>query len=119
MRRVLPLLLSFLVLCAQSAGLLHGIGHAGPPHGSAQTMHLHAVAAAQAVQARKAVSLPLSTEHRCDKCYQYAQFSSWAAPYPPGLLLAQSGHARAGSSQAAQAACDTPACRNRGPPLAV
>jgi len=119
MPRVLPLLLSFLVLCAQSAGLLHGISHAAAPHGGAQTLHPHAVAAAHDVQVRKAISPPLSTDHGCDKCYQYAQFSSWAATQPPSLLLARSGHACAGVAQGALAACDTPACRNRGPPLAV
>jgi hypothetical protein len=147
MRRVVPLLLSLLVFCAQSAGLLHGIDHAAARQGIAPSA-LHgatagtesiqarrrdatvvapsvpasppgAMAAAESAQAREPSALPGPAEHRCDKCYQYANFSGAAAPQPPQLQFAQVADAHQCSTQAALFVRDAPAWRNRGPPVAA
>ena len=80
MRRTLPLLLSLLLLvCAQSAGLLHGIGHA-----AARVSALPALdaplpgAGAQSLAAVPAG--PHTQDSRCDKCFQFAHFTGNAGP---------------------------------------
>jgi hypothetical protein len=119
MRRTFPLLLTLVLLvCAQSAGLVHGIGHGSAWHRAAgpDTALAHAPAGGAAAQGRQAPASD-STDSGCDKCFQFAHFSAGVAPPAPELPLAQTVDARAGGPQAARIARDAPATRSRGPPV--
>ena len=112
MRRTIPLLLTlFLLVCAQSAGLMHGIGHASARHDTAGAS-AHVLAQGSATPARQEPA-----DNACEKCFQFAPFSGGAAPVPPALLVAETIDAPARMPLAALVARDAPPSRSRGPPL--
>lgn len=120
MRRALPLLLSLLLVCAQGAGLVHGIGHGATLHGPGLPVVKSGstdVRPPAALQARTAQASSESTDGRCDKCFQFAHFSGNAAPQLLVLALQQTVEARAGGTETALVARDAPANRSRGPPI--
>ena len=120
MRRGLPLLLSFLLVCAQGAGLWHGIGHSAAPHPALAGAALAGAAVSPASATAQLPQTPSPAESgdgRCDKCFQFAHFSSGAAPLVAFLAVDESAQARAFGAPAALAARDAPPARSRGPPV--
>lgn len=120
MRRALPLLLSFLLVCAQGAGLWHGIGHSatvlpGSPRAAAAGVDVSPATAAAALP--QAPAPAESGDGRCDKCFQFAHFSGAAVPAVAFLAVDETTHARVPGVAAALVARDAPATRSRGPPV--
>ena len=126
MRRALPLFLSLLLVCAQSAGLLHAIGHAAAGHvtaGHSAAVGVPPVAraapGAAAAADAQAPAGPESSGGRCDKCFEFAHFSSSTAPLAPLVVLAQTVSERSAGPQVALLARDAPVSRSRGPPYTL
>jgi hypothetical protein len=117
MRRTIPLLATlFLLVCAQSAGLMHGIGHASARHDSATAQRATTTQSAPAVRAHQLPGGAETSDGSCDKCFQFAHFSGGAATQALLLPVAQTVDAPARGPQAALIARDAPASRSRGPP---
>lgn len=122
MRRTIPLLLTlFLLICAQSAGLMHGIGHGSARHAAATGRGASlSQSMAQSTAGERSRVGPAGSESgdgSCEKCFQFAHFSGSAAPQAPLIVLAQTIDAPARCPQATLVARDAPASRSRGPPV--
>lgn len=120
MRRALPLLLSFLLVCAQGAGLWHGIGHSATPHAGsplAAAARVDVSPASATIALAQAPAPADSADGRCDKCFQFAHFSGAAAPQLAILAVDETTHPRALGIAAALVARDAPPTRSRGPPV--
>jgi hypothetical protein len=118
MRRTISLLSTlFLLVCAQSAGLLHGIAHAAPRHDAVPVLGVAAVQATPAALIAQGRDAPAeSAGGSCEKCFQFAHFSGGVAPQALAFPFADTVDARAGVPQAALVARAAPALRSRGPP---
>jgi len=116
MRRLTLYLMSFLVLCAQSAGLVHAIGH-GTNGGSAPVLaEAGKGPAAVSTRASGSAGDPAEAASHCEKCFAFAQLSGAATPSLPPLLRVAVAQDAIGERVSALIAAAAPAARNRGPP---
>jgi len=111
MRRVvLCLLVSFLVLAAQQAALVHAIGH-GTVHGNPKVG-----ASTLASTDREPTQSPQDSPAGCDKCFQFAHVAGAMAPALPQLLLKLPELDAPLAAQASLPVAVLLAARSRGPP---
>jgi len=116
MRRLTLYLMSLFVLCAQSAGLVHAIGH-GANYGKAPVVaDAGKRPATDATRASGGAGGPAEEASHCEKCFAFAQLSGAATPSLPALLRVAGAQDATGALAAPLIAAAAPSARNRGPP---
>ena len=106
-RAALFLSLIFLLLAAQTTGLVHEIGH-----GLAGREVARSVAAAGRTQAGRSIPQPAP----CDKCFQYAQIAGLTTASVIAFAAPDSGVESARAATLAWLPAVAPTSRSRDPP---